>query len=112
MQVVLHIFSQVMHFIVAWSCAVWGGGTGHPTPFNSWFSTPHSGGMGFVVHGHVCMQVYVCVCVHPMPALHEDPTSLWADNCTYSNELLHKLMGDAYPNSILIIQAPQMPTTD
>jgi hypothetical protein len=57
----LHIFSQVMHFIVAWLCAVQRGkGTDHPIPFNSWFSMPHSGGMGCAVCGHVCMQV----CVH------------------------------------------------
>jgi hypothetical protein len=38
-------------------------GTGHPTAFNSWLSTPCSGGMGCAVHGHVCMQVSVCACV-------------------------------------------------
>jgi hypothetical protein len=58
------MFSQVMHFIVAWLCTVRRGkGTGHPTPFSSWLSTPRSGGTGCAVHGHVCMQVYVCACV-------------------------------------------------
>jgi hypothetical protein len=63
MKFLLHIFGQVMHFIIAWLCAVRRGkGTGHPTPFNSWLSTPRSGGMGCAVRGHVCMQVCVCVC--------------------------------------------------
>jgi len=35
------------------------------------------------VHGHMCMQVYVCVYAHLVPALYGDPTSLRADNCTY-----------------------------
>jgi hypothetical protein len=81
---VLHIFSQVMHFIVTWLCAVQRGkGTGHPTPFNCWLSTPRSGGMGRSVHGPVCMQVYVCVYAHLVPAVYGVPTSLRADNCTY-----------------------------
>jgi hypothetical protein len=63
-QICIAYFSQVMHFIVTWLCAVRRGkGTGHPTPFNSCLSTPRSGGMGCAVRGHVCMQVCVCACV-------------------------------------------------
>jgi hypothetical protein len=83
-----------MHFIITWLCAVRRGkGTGHPTPFNSWLSTPRSGGMGCAVRGHVCMQVYACTCVcmyaHLVPALYEDPTSLRADNYTYIHTYIH-----------------------
>jgi hypothetical protein len=43
-QIYTAYFSQVMHFIVAWMCAVRRGkGTGHPTPFNSWLNTPRGG---------------------------------------------------------------------
>jgi hypothetical protein len=55
--------SQVMHFIVTWLCAVRRGkGTGHPTPFNSWLSTPRGSGMGCAVcvFMSVCMGVLVC----------------------------------------------------
>jgi hypothetical protein len=75
-----------MHFIVAWLCAVRRGkGTGHPTPFYSWLSTPRSGGMGCAVRGHVC----VCVYAHLVPALYEDRTSLQADNYTYIHTYIH-----------------------
>jgi hypothetical protein len=85
-QIYTAYFSQVMHFIVTWLCVVRKGkGSGHPTPFNSWLSTPRNDGMGCAVRGHVCMQVYECVYVyaHLVPALYEDPTRLRADNCTY-----------------------------
>jgi hypothetical protein len=66
MKFVLHIFNQVMHFIVAWLCAVQRGkGTGHPTPFNSWLSMPRSGGMRCAVHAGMC--VHACIwCQHCM----------------------------------------------
>jgi hypothetical protein len=71
-KLVFHIFSQVMHFIVAWLCAVRKGkGTGYPTPFNSWLSTPRSGGVGCAVHGHVC----VCVCARASGA-----GTVWGSN--------------------------------
>jgi hypothetical protein len=59
-------FSQVMHFIFTWLCAVRRGkGTGHPTPFNSWLSTPRGGGMGcaICVFMSVCLRVHVCMWV-------------------------------------------------
>jgi hypothetical protein len=74
-------------YMTAWLCAVWRGkGTGHHTPFNSWLSMPHSGGMGCAVCGHVWMQVYVCAHAHLVPALYEDPTSLRAGNCTHTHD--------------------------
>jgi hypothetical protein len=96
---VLPTFSQVMHFIITWLCAVQRGkGTGHPTPFNPWLSMPCGGGMGCAVCVfmcvclHVCVQVYACawVCwyVHLVPALYEDPTSLWYVH-TYVHACVH-----------------------
>jgi hypothetical protein len=85
---------SLLYFIVAWLCAVWRRkGTGHPTPFNSWLSTPRGCGMGCAVCVfmsvclHVHVQVYACACVcgyaRLVPALYEDSTSLRAHNCTY-----------------------------
>jgi hypothetical protein len=82
-------FIFAMHFIVTWLCAVQRGkGTGHPTPFNSWLSTPRSGGMGCAVHGHVC-NAGMCVHVHLVLALYRDPTILWADNCKRTHACAH-----------------------
>jgi hypothetical protein len=77
-----------MHFIVAWLCVVRRGkGTGQPSQFNYWLSTTCGGGMGCDVRGHVCM--CECVYAHLVPVLYEDPTSLRADNCTYTHTHTH-----------------------
>jgi hypothetical protein len=63
-QICTAYFSQVMHFIITWLCAVRRGkGTGHPTPFDSWLSMPRSGCMGRAlgVFMSVCMCRYMRV---------------------------------------------------
>jgi hypothetical protein len=77
-QICTAYFSQVMHFIVTWLCAVRRGkGTGHPIPFNSWLSTPRGGGMGcacvcmcryMLVHGCVGMRIWCQHCMRIQPA--------------------------------------------
>jgi hypothetical protein len=65
-------FSQVMHF-VTWLCAVrMEKGTGHPTQFNSWLSTPRSGGMGCAV----CVFMSACLSVHGCVGMR-----IWCQQC-------------------------------
>jgi hypothetical protein len=72
-QICTGYFSQVMHFIVAWLCAVQRGkGTGHPTPFNSWLSMPRGGAMGCAV----CVFMSVCLHVHGGVGMH-----IWCQHC-------------------------------
>jgi hypothetical protein len=72
-QICAAYFSQVMHFIVTWVCAVRRGkGTGHPTSFNSRLSTPRGGGMGCAV----CVVMSVCLCVHGCVCMR-----IWCRHC-------------------------------
>jgi hypothetical protein len=43
------------------------------------------------VHVQVYVCAWVCGYAHLVPALYEDPTSLWADNCTYIHTYIHAL---------------------
>jgi hypothetical protein len=58
-QICIAYFSQVMNFNIASLCAVRREkGTGHPTPFNCWLSTPRSG-----VWCVLCVGMCVCMCL-------------------------------------------------
>jgi hypothetical protein len=85
-QICTAYFSQVMHFIVTWLCAVRRGkGNWPPYPH----STPGLVRLAVVVWGVLYVYIWVCACVcmvcgyaHLVPVLYGDPTSLRADNCT------------------------------